>query len=382
MILGIDASNLRGGGGLTHLAELLRAAEPSAHGFSQIIVWGGAATLERLEERPWLAKSRQPALEGGLPRRLAWQRFQLPRQASQAGCALLFAPGGSHGGGFRPVVTMSRNMLPFEWRELRRYGLSWTAIRLALLRLAQARTYRRADGLIFLTRYARERVEAAVGATAARTTTIPHGIDGRFLRPPRPPRALAECSADRPFRILYVSIIDVYKHQWRAAEAVAALRAEGLPVALDLAGPAYPPALARLRRTLERVDPAGECVRYLGPAPHADLPGLYAAADVCLFASSCENMPNILLEGMASGLPVACARRGPMPEILGEAGAWFDPEDPADIARALRELAASPARRAELAAASFERSRQYSWRRCADETFAFLAATALQPPPP
>jgi len=45
---------------------------------------------------------------------------------------------------------------------------------------------------------------------------------------------------------------------------------------------------------------------------------------------------NILVEAMASGLPIACSNRGPMPEVLGDAGVYFDPEDPHDIARALR----------------------------------------------
>ena len=51
MIIGIDASNIRAGGGVTHLDELLRAADPEAHGFSQVIVWSGSATLDRMRPR-------------------------------------------------------------------------------------------------------------------------------------------------------------------------------------------------------------------------------------------------------------------------------------------------------------------------------------------
>jgi glycosyltransferase involved in cell wall biosynthesis len=117
-------------------------------------------------------------------------------------------------------------------------------------------------------------------------------------------------------------------------------------------------------------------VRYLGRIPHNELHTRYAGADLCLFASTCENMPNILLEGMASGLPIACSNRGPMPEVLGDAGVYFDPEKPSEIASALRELIDSPSLRAKLAQSSFERAKRYSWRRCADETFRFLAEVA------
>ena len=373
MRLGIDASNLRGGGGVTHLVELLRAAEPQNHGFSQVVVWGGTATLKRIEDRRWLVKSRQPLLDKSLPYRVYWKRFGLSSLARSTRCDSLFVPGGVYAGDFAPVVAMCRNMLPFEWPELRRYGWSLMGIRLAFLRWAQSRTFRKAEGLIFLTRYARDTVMQVVESVAGRATIIPHGVEPRFFRPPREQLAIDRYSADRPFRLLYVSIVDVYKHQWHVAEAVALLRRSGLPVALELVGPAYPPALARLNRTLDRTGPAGRCVRYEGEMPNEQLPARYAQADLCLFASSCENMPNILLEGMASGLPIACSNRGPMPEILGGAGAYFDPEDSAEIARVIRELVDSPALRTKLAKASSERARNYSWQICARETFAFLA---------
>ena len=63
-----------------------------------------------------------------------------------------------------------------------------------------------------------------------------------------------------------------------------------------------------------------------------------------------------------------------MPEVLGDAGVYFDPEQPEEIARALRELIESPQLRTELANASYQRAQQFSWQRCADETFGFLVA--------
>ena len=379
MRIGIDASNLRVGGGVTHLIELLRVAEPLEHGFSHGIVWGGLQTLSQIEDRPWLAKCHQPLLDKSLPHRIFWQRFRLSNLARMADCDVLFVPGGAYAGSFHPVVTMSRNMLPFEWRELWRYGWSLTSLKLLCLRWTQSRTFRRAEGLIFLTQYARDKVMCVVKMPAGRTTLIPHGVDDRFVGSPREQRPISQYSADRPFHILYVSIIDMYKHQWQCAEAVAKLRQSGLPVVLDLVGQAYPPALARLKKTLAQVDPSGEFVRYFGKVPHVELHTRYVQSDLCLFASSCENMPNILLEGMASGLPIACSNRGPMPEVLGDAGIYFDPEIADDIARALRELIESPDLRVQLAQAAFDRAQAFSWRRCAGETFGFLARIAHEP---
>ncbi len=376
MKLGIDASNLRAGGGVTHLVELLRAADPLAHDLTSIVVWGGLATLQHLEDRPWLEKCHQPILDQSLPYRAYWQRFRLSGLARQAGCNVLFVPGGSYAGNFRPTVTMSRNMLPFEWRELRRYGMSMMTLKWLLLRWVQSRSFSHVDGVIFLTKYARDTVLAEIGSVSENITVIPHGINPRFSFPPRHQRPVGDYSMAKPFRILYVSVVDWYKHQWHVVEAVAQLRKEGLPVALDLVGPAYPPALARLTEVLARFDRDESFIRYCGPVPHEELHARYAAADMCLFASSCENMPNILLECMASGLPIACSSRGPMPEVLGDAGVYFDPERPGEIADAIRQLVGAPHLREQKAEASSQRVRQYSWERCAHETLGFLASVA------
>jgi glycosyltransferase involved in cell wall biosynthesis len=127
---------------------------------------------------------------------------------------------------------------------------------------------------------------------------------------------------------------------------------------------------------MRRLDPQRRFLRYLGPIPFEKLHELRERAEVFIFASSCENMPNILLEAMASAFPIACARRGPMPDILGEAGVYFDPERVEDIQRAIRELAADAELRARCAEEAHRRAAAYSWERCARDTFAFIARIA------
>ncbi len=378
MRLGIDASNIRSGGGITHLVELLRAANPITYGFDSVVVWASSSTLARIEPRPWLIGRQEPVLELHYLRRAFWQRRRLGVLARLERCDVLFAPGGTVATSFRPIVCMSRNLLPFDLREMARYRLSATALRLWVLRSLQSRSFRAADGVVFLTSYAKDRVQRVVGPLKNRVGIIPHGVDRRFFRARNGARGIAECSTEDPFRILYVSIVDLYKHQWHVAEAVARLRASGLPVSLDLIGPAYRPALRRLRNAMRRLDPAGAFLRYCGEVPHEDLPQCYARADLGVFASSCENMPNILLEGMASAVPIACSDRGPMPEVLRDAGVYFNPESVNSISRALRQLIDSPQLRVAVGNAGAGLAQQYSWARCADETFRFLAQVARE----
>jgi glycosyltransferase involved in cell wall biosynthesis len=377
MIIGVDASNVRAGGGLTHLTKMLEAARPEAHGVREVIVWSGRKTLDLLPRRRWLHAVHEPLLDRALAFRVFWQRRRLPSIAARA-CDVLFVPGGNAARQPIPVVTMSRNMLPFEVKELVRYGFSLTTLRLLLLRFGQARTFARADGVIFLTRYARDGVTRHVQIDGQQAV-IPHGVDDRFRSRPRPQEPIDRYSADRPFRLLYVSIVDLYKHQWHVAQAVSDLRRAGVPLTIDFVGSAYPAALRRFRATLDRLDPGGHFLRYRGAIPFRDLHECHRSADAFVFASSCENMPNALLEAMAAGLPIACAERGPMPEILGDGGMYFDPESPPAIADALDRLVRNADLRTRLAETAYASAAAYSWDRCAEETFKFVRLFELVP---
>ena len=373
MILGIDASNIRDGGGVTHLVELLKVAEPEKSGFSKVIVWSGKKTLDKIEERHWLIKSNLPVLDKNLLYRIFWQRFTLSKLASEIGCTLLFAPGGAYAGNFHPMVTMSRNLLPFEWKELLRYGFSLKMVKMILLRITQSYSFRIADGLIFLTEYAKEAVNKVARIAENKTVIIPHGISSKFFAKPRPQFPIEDYNLYRPFRILYVSVIEMYKHQWNVAEAVIELRKQEIPVTLDLIGSAYPPALKKLQAKLAQLEPYNKSINYLKSVPHVEMHSKYAQSDLCIFASSCENMPNILLEGMASGLPIACSNMGPMPEVLEDGGVYFNPLEVSDIIVAIKKLIDSHSLRKSLADKAFEKAQLFSWKICAKDTFNFLA---------
>jgi glycosyltransferase involved in cell wall biosynthesis len=377
MRLGVDASNIREGGGITHLKELLRVAEPEASGFTKVIIWSGKNTLDQLGNRSWLEKIHLPILDKNLLFRGFWQKFKLSKLVQMKGCDLLYIPGGSFAGSFKPVVSFSQNLLPFEWKELKRYGIAWMTLKLLLLRIVQSRTFQNSMGVVYLTRYSNLAVEKVIKRTPGTISIIAHGIDQRFDNKPRDQKDLNCFSMQKPYRITYVSVVDVYKHQWTVAEAIAKLRKEGLPVNLELIGPSRPKAMMKLQQVMSLEDPASEFIQYTGKISFDMLHQKYATSDLCIFASSCENMPNILLEAMASGLPIACSNRGPMPEILKDAGVYFDPEISQSIADAVRTLMVSAELRKKLSEKAYMLSHSFSWGKCAKETFDFLKKIAI-----
>lgn len=376
LTIGIDAGNTRTGGGLTYLSEVIKAADPTKAGIGRVVIWGNSAALAQMPQRPWIELRHQKEHDEVYAAGFLWQRRQLEKQARMEKCDLLFFPGSTYLGDFQPYVAVSQNMLPFSPVERARYDLGWMRLRLHLLQYMQARTFKRAAGMIFLTQWAKLGIEGYLRTQYWRARIVPHGISERFRREVQPQLPPEAYSKQRPFRWLYVSIIAPYKHQWHVAEAVAALRRKGVPVCVDFVGPAHPPSLALLQATLRRLDPAGEFLRYVGPVSYHDLHAHYHGADGFVFATSCENLPNILIEAMSAGLPIACSRMGPMPEVLGNGGLYFDPVNSMDIAEVLHRMVRDPKLRARCARIAAERSEAYSWARCADETFSFLAEVA------
>ena len=380
MHLAIDASNIRQGGGVTHLSQLLSAANPVDAGISRVTVWTCAATAAHLPSEPWLTKLSPAWTEAGLLKRMLGQQLLLGHEMARRGCDVLFSPGGTLPfNADVPAVTMSQNMLPFEPEEAKRFG-HWSPMRLKmwLLRQSQGRSFKKADGLIFLTQYAREGVSRWLGQAKGLQALIPHGIEPRFAADPKPQWNAQDYSPERPFTFLYVSILMPYKHQIEVAKAASELRRAGCPIRVRFVGVDWGAYGQQFRESLRQLDPKEEFLIWPGGMPFSALHAEYQAAEAFLFASSCENLPNILIEAMTAGLPIVCSKRGPMPEVLGEAGVYFDPLKASEIAGAMSKLFEDADLRERLAAQAKALSLGYSWRRCAKDTFEFIAAVAAQ----
>lgn len=379
IVVGIDASRNRSGGAKVHLVGILGSGDPRAHGISKVHVWSYDALLDALPDAEWLVKHSPAALKGSLLQQVIWQRRRLPAAAREQGCDVLLNTDAGTVCRFRPAVTMSRDMLSYEPGEMRRYGVSQMWLRLLALRYVQAQSLRSAQGALFLTEYAARVIQRITGCLQ-RVAIIPHGVSSAFRH------SVVDrdwpVARSRQIRCLYVSPLDMYKHQWIVVRAIGALRHRGHNVSLVLAGGGAGLPKRLLDEELARTDPNGEFVTLVGFVHPGELPSLLRSVDIFVFASSCENMPNTLVEGMASGLPIACANRGPMPEVLQDGGVYFDPENADSIASAIEELLDNAERRKAMARRAAELSSAYSWERCAAETWAFLrkvyAETAVQ----
>jgi len=100
------------------------------------------------------------------------------------------------------------------------------------------------------------------------------------------------------------------------------------------------------------------------------LHALYCGASLFVYPSLYEGFGLPPLEAMAMGTPVACSDASSIPEVVGEAGEYFDPRCTDSITQAMESVLYSEMRRHELISLGRERSARFSWDRCARETLA------------
>jgi len=307
-----------------------------------------------------------------LVQRVLWYWIWLPRLLKNLKTDVLFCPGGTLATrrlyGARSAVT-HQNMLPFDPVARRRYPYGYLRAKFWLLHFIQGASFRDADLVIFISEYAKLVIDRCIPRRRGHSVLIPHGLSDHFRqRGTSMPEEIKGIEY-----VLYVSILDFYKAQAQVVSAWALLRQRrATREKLVLVGPENPSYARKVRDLILSLGLQDE-VRITGNVPYEELPVYYQNAKVNLFASACENCPNILLEAMSGGRPVLCSSYPPMPEFAGDAAVYFDPYNPEQLAELLARFLNDETLRERMGAVALKRSQLYQTRDSAYKTWSALA---------
>jgi len=109
-------------------------------------------------------------------------------------------------------------------------------------------------------------------------------------------------------------------------------------------------------------------VIFPGYVPDAQLEVLYQEAIIYIFPSLYEGFGLPPLEAMARSCPVLSSDRSSLPEVLGDAALYFNPESSADTISKINLLIDNQGLRQELIAKGIAQAKKYNWWECANET--------------
>jgi glycosyltransferase involved in cell wall biosynthesis len=387
MRIGIDLHNIRDGGGINYITNLLLVADPQEHKFESIHLFASPSVLSKIPKTPFIIHHPQSILERCLYHRILWSTLILPRLLRQNNCDILYAPGGvvpsallGFGLGLKcPFVTISRNMMPFSPQLWRLYPRGSDRMRLKLLYRVHLKAFKAADAMIYLTKSAYNTIEPLVSSVIRSRTVhiIPHGVNHSLFKPQNK-LLMPKPDSKQVIKIVYCSRLEPYKHQIEVIEAIACLWPYYPNLHLTMIGWANKTYESKVRRLMTLLDPDGTAIKYLGPIPNTDLPKLYAKSHLKVFASACENLPNTLIESLGVGIPVLSSLDAPMPEVAGNSCLYFNPKDPSDIAQKIDQALIDWNETQHRVQLGIIKASEFTWQHCATETFNVLNKVFLR----
>lgn len=230
-----------------------------------------------------------------------------------------------------------------------------------------APTLRRAAAVIALSEAMKQELVADFGLRPERVHVVGNAVADAYREAGRPRQP---APVDGPLRVLFAGRLAVQKNVPRFLHALQHVEA---PVQVRIAGDGED------REQLERLAAqVPHPVAFLGRLDQAALRQEMEKADAFVMTSDREGMPLVAMEAMAMGLPVLSTDVPGSRELVAGAGLLVEPSVDG-VAQGLRDLAASAELRAELSRAGWERMRDRTWPRVAEEVERVYTRAGLWP---
>jgi glycosyltransferase involved in cell wall biosynthesis len=371
MKIGIDtfACNSGKSGVGIYVSQILRRIPPSSGTRFELFGWeydrfsfGDAA--ENLEFIP------QCFVEGTTANSL-WHQFKYPKFALSREYSACFFPAAHKRLPWSspvPSVGVVHDMAPF-------WGTHKTREHIGVIRMILPNALRNLERIIAVSEWVKQELVDLARVKESRIEVVNNGVDhSRFYPRPRADESVVliqPFSFRRPY-IIYASRLDhPIKNHVTLIKAFEIFKSRTKhPHRLVLAGGDSHGA-ERIKEAAASSPYRGD-IFFTGHFPSDSLPKLYAGANIAVFPSVYEGFGLGILEAMASGVPVACARAASLPETAGNAALYFDPLDPEDMADRLVTLTSDRDTAREIRALGLKRAQAFSWDRCAEQTLKIL----------
>jgi glycosyltransferase involved in cell wall biosynthesis len=219
---------------------------------------------------------------------------------------------------------------------------------------------RKADSLV-ADGWAAANLPATLGTPVER---LPKGVDADRFRPDGPSLRERLGLAGKRVVLTIARLVPI-KNVQRLLDAMALVRGRVADAHLVIVGDGS--EAGALRESAAGLGIA-DAVTFAGYVPHTETPDFYRAADVFALSSDFDNSPNVVLEAMASALPVVTTDVGGVRELVADRtgatpGAIVVTKNPAAIAGAVEQFLNAPD--VARAAGAFNRTRamtEFSWR--------------------
>ncbi|WP_031387740.1 glycosyltransferase family 4 protein [Desulfonatronum thiodismutans] len=362
------------GGTETYAAGLLRGLAEADDGLEYVVFLNQESADWPLPDIPAFQRVICPVRASNRVRRLLYEQFRLPALARRHGVDVL------HSLGYvGPVLGRCPGVVTIHDMNTKGHGRSMPlSKRLALAFLVRCSAHA-ARQVITVSEFSRREIHHHLDLPLERIQVVyeaplpPTSVHQKATASPVADASLHKQppQADAPFILAFASQ-SPHKNIPRLIEAFARI-APSVPHHLILAG--HLPGDGAADRAISRWDIAHR-VRLTGYLPRAEVDRLLSKAALFAFPSMYEGFGLPVLEAQAAETPVACARRGALPEVAGEGAVFFDPENVLDMAATLAHALTDEDLRHSLVAQGRLNLKRFSWTEAARQTLDLYARAA------
>lgn len=327
----IDAKKSLGGGARNFIVNWLQNSNLSTvKANEKVILFAPRSTNQLIDNYPFLVKVDSDVLSW-------WERFfhsiqlfgldspNIDHVVSVAGLILR-----------RKYKTtyIHQNSLPFSDSAISSYPLGLYTLKFYLLRLYGLISMLQASQIIFFSFSARNLTVDSCSKLKKKPFRILRFGADPIVKPK------LNYQPATTFKVIYVSGLDHYKNHGLVLDELMKLSAEVLGrLKVDFYGN-FGSAYKELKNKIVGNDILAEMVTLRGEVPHKKVLNAIAGSDLGIFASRCEAFPNVVIEQIALGLPLICAKLDSVEEVFGESLYYFDPDRSGDLSCKLSEILA------------------------------------------
>ena len=234
------------------------------------------------------------------------------------------------------------------------------------------RIARRQDAIIAVSQTTANDINRFFGIPKNKIDVVHNGLDhARFQPEPGADdeAVLKKFNIDAPYFLYVARLEHPGKNHVRLIEAFNHFKSVTHSDHLRVLGGADWHGAEAIHQAAER-SPFASDIRRVGFVADAQLPALYRRARAMVYPSLFEGFGMPPVEAMACNCPVICSDRGSLGEIAGPAACIIDPENPIQIADALRRISLEPHFAESLRRAGLRHAAKFNWRHAAAATLA------------
>ena len=364
MKIGIDASNINVGGGVTHITQIINNLDLKYFQENQIYIWGNKKVLDKITNRKEIKKIALSSIYKNIIFRIIWQMFFFENQLKKYKCTNALIPGGIFFLKKISTTIVMQNILPFDSFSINKYS-KFLKFKFFLQKILFTHSISRATKIIFISKTSKKKILGKINIKKINSCVIPHGVIQEKI-------SKRNFILKKKIKLICVSKIDFYKNQIIILKALKLLLNQGFDIKLKLVGASFRPALEEVKKKIDELK-LKKNVSIKNEISFNKIKKEYINSNIHISPSICESFGITVIESGNYSIPSICSNLEIFKEITNRNVFFFNPFSAINLSNTIKKVIKNNhTRNNKIKKFHNYVIENYSWKQVANQTFNFI----------